>query len=68
MLEKIETVPVTTTPCLLMAKGKHAKVSHFSFTGSKHSTLRKTTLSSSPPTATITSAIPKYLSRGLLLH
>lgn len=50
--------PDTTSPCLLTAKGRHARFFHWFVTGSKLSTLRSTTLSSSPPTVTITSAVP----------
>lgn len=50
--------PDTTSPCLLTAKGRQARFFHWFVTGSKLSTLRSTTLSSSPPTVTITSAVP----------
>ena len=51
-------LPVTTKPCLLTANGRQARVFQQKFWGSNPSTLRKTTLSSSPPTATTISLVP----------
>ena len=58
-----DCLPVTTSPCLLTANGRQARVFQWWVRGSKLSTLRSTTLSSSPPTAIITSCIPEIISR-----
>lgn len=53
-----KTLPTETSPCLLIANGRQASGFQVSVMGSKVSTLRNTTLSSSPPTATTTSTKP----------
>ena len=54
----MQLVPLATRPCLLTAKGRHDSVFHACVEGSKDSTDRSTTLSSSPPTRMITSTRP----------
>jgi len=57
LYEKKKNKPAETIPCLLIANGRHANGFHVNVLGSKVSTLLSTTLSSSPPTATITSVL-----------